>query len=477
LSWGALSGALNTITAEEATNDDGDVQVAADQVYFDAGDPNVALIKETPKIADDGKSITYAYSVPFSDWAYNFNDYPLPSHVLAQRALGIADPTEARDALVKAIQDKDNAALAKIATVWNTGFDITAMPTGDDAGLILSCGQYLITDFDKEHVTLKKNPDFTWGPATKIDEIIVRYNEDPMAQVQALQNGELDIIQPQVTQDVLSAVQGLSNVEVESGYEGTYEHVDLTFNNGGPFDPATYGGDAAKAKLVREAFLKVIPRQEIIDKLIKPLQPEAATRDSFNLVPGSPYYDDTIKENGSAAYKDVDIEGAKALLAQAGVTDLKVKFMYGLSNARRAQEFQLIHASAAQAGIELIDAGSDEWGVKLGDNTYDAVLFGWQNTSTSSSEPAANFTTTGQNNYGHYNNPKMDQLYAQLQAEFDEDKRAEINLEVEKILFQDAFGITIFQFPSVLAWNERVKNVSMTAIAGTSLWNFWEWDV
>ena len=32
---------------------------------------------------------------------------------------------------------------------------------------------------------------------------------------------------------------------------GTYEHVDLVFTNGGPFDPATYGGDAAKALKVR----------------------------------------------------------------------------------------------------------------------------------------------------------------------------------------------------------------------------------
>ena len=57
-------------------------------------------------------------------------------------------------------------------------------------------------------------------------------------------------------------------------------------NNNGPFDPAAYGGDAKKAPLVRQAFLQTIPRQKIIDTIIKPLNPDAAIRNSYNVVPG-----------------------------------------------------------------------------------------------------------------------------------------------------------------------------------------------
>jgi peptide/nickel transport system substrate-binding protein len=299
-----------------------------------------------------------------------------------------------------------------------------------------------------------------------------------MAQVQALKNGELDIIQPQVTADVLEAVQDLEGVSHESGYEGTYEHVDLTYTApGGAFNPETYGGDAEKAKKVRTAFLKTIPRQKIVETIIKPTQPEAETRDSYNLVPGSPSYDATIAENGYADYKDVDIEGAKALLAEAGVTNPDVRVLYGKSNARRAQEFQLIHESATEAGFNVIDAGSDEWGTKLGDDTYDASLFGWQSTSTAVYEPAANFVSSGQNNFGYFKNARVDELYAELEEVTDPQRQQEINLEVEQILLADGFGITIFQFPSVLAWRDRVTNVSMTAIAGTCFWNFWDWEV
>ncbi|MDR3360049.1 MAG: ABC transporter family substrate-binding protein [Bifidobacteriaceae bacterium] len=481
LDWAARSGVFNDAAAEEIVKDEETgaiVEVAEGKVYFDAGDPAVALITETPKISEDGKAVTFAYSKPFPDWQYNFLDYPLPSHVVGQRALGLDDPAEAREAVAKAIETKDTAALAKIAKVWSFDFDFTAMPQGDDAALALSCGPMVISDYvEGQYVTLKKNPDFTWGTPSKVEEIIVRYNEDPMAQVQALQNGELDIIQPQVTADVLTAVEDLDGVEHESGYEGTYEHVDLTYDNGGPFDPAAYGGDAEKAKKVRIAFLKTLPRQKIIDTIIKPTQPDAATRDSYNLVPGAPGYDETIAANGSAAYKDTDIEGAKALLAEAGATAPEVRVIYGKSNARRVQEFQLIHESATEAGFKVVDAGSDEWGSKLGDGSYDAALFGWQSTSTAVFEPAANFVSDGQNNFGGFKNAQVDKLYEELETVTDPKRQTEINTEVEKILLEDGFGITLFQFPSVLAWRDRVANVSMTPISGTFYWNFWDWEV
>ena len=79
--------------------------------------------------------------------------------------------------------------------------------------------------------------------------------------MQALTNEEVDIIAPQATADIYQAVAGLKDrgVEVKTGNEGTYEHVDLVFTNGGPFDPAKYGGDAEKALKVRQAFLQDDP--------------------------------------------------------------------------------------------------------------------------------------------------------------------------------------------------------------------------
>jgi len=479
LEWAAQSGKFNNVEAEtdpetgEVTNQD---ELDAG-VYFDAASPAVALIKDTPVI--DGKSITFTYSKPFADWetAIGVN---LPAHVVAQRALGETDAAAASQKLIDAITNNTTADLSKIAKVWSTDFNFAQMPAAADKDLLVTSGAYTITDFVKDqYITLTANPDYKGDHKAVFNKVTVRYNGDPMGQVQALQNGEVDLINPQATADVLTAVKAISGMEVSSGPEGTYEHVDLQFTNGGPFDPKTYGGDADKAKDVREAFLKTIPRQEIIDKLIKPLDSSAAIRNSFTVVPGSPNYDSIVAASGQTAFDTVDIDGAKALLKDAGVDKVKVRLLFDPENTRRQNEYQLIKASAEQAGftVEPYKVQTD-WGTDLSNATkfYDAALFGWQSTSTAVTESDANYRTGGGNNFYGYSNKTVDGLFDQLQVETDQAKQGEILGKVEAELVKDAFGVTLFQFPGVTAWNPaKIGNVSKLTIAPTIFYGFWQW--
>ena len=234
-------------------------------------------------------------------------------------------------------------------------------------------------------MTFEAREDYTWGPQPQVQTIVYRIIGDPTAAVQAMENEEIDMIQPQATSDLLTQVEALADrgIEVITGDGATYEHVDLAVNNGGPFDPAAYGGDEATALAVRQAFLKTIPRQEIIDRLIVPLNPNATIRNSFTQVPGSPGYDEIAADNGLAAYDTVDIAGAQALLEEAGVTTpVQVRFHYAANNPRRASEYELIRDSAAQAGFEVLDGNSPNWGTELPNtDIYDAALFGWQSTA------------------------------------------------------------------------------------------------
>ena len=242
-----------------------------------------------------------------------------------------------------------------------------------------------------------------------------------MAMVQALANGEMNLISPQSTADVLAAVEGLGEgFDFTTAEEAVYEHVDMAVNNGGPFDPATYGGDAEVAKKVRQAFLHLIPRNEIVEKLIQPLNPEAVVRNSFTAITGSPMYDGIVEANGMAdIYAEVDVEAATALIEEAGVeTPIDVRMLFAKSNVRRQNEFVLIQDSANSSGLfNVIDASSDEWGSLLSDTSvYDAALFGWQSTSTAVTESDANFRTGGGNNFYGYSNPEVDALYDELQV-------------------------------------------------------------
>ncbi|MHB1172532.1 MAG: ABC transporter family substrate-binding protein [Lacisediminihabitans sp.] len=479
LSWAANISKFNTV--KPVTDAKGNVtnQAAVDAgVFFDSAGAGggLDLVKDTPKISDNNKSITLVYSKPYVDWEVNF-----PVGVAAHATYDAAFPgsklsaADAKAKVVKAIQDDDTKVLAPLSKAWSNAYGFDSMPK--DKSLVLSDGPYVITNLVKDqYVTLQANKDYNWGPKPKVAKITVRFIQDPLAQVQALQNGEVGIINGQPTADTLAALAAVKGVTTKNASGATYEHIDLTFNNKGPFDPARYGGDAGKAQMVREAFLKVVPRQDIVDKLIKPLNPNAVLEDSQTLLPGYAGYDAMIKANGSAAYDKVDIAGAKALLAQAGVTaPVDVKFMYGVSNTRRANEYKLIAESAKAAGFNVIDAGNDKWPSKLGDGTYDAVLFAWQSTSLAVTATQAQFQTGGGSNYNGYSNKAVDDAYTALSGEFNTTKQLALLTTVEKEMFKDAYGVTIFQFPDVIAYSNTIKNVSDAPLAPTVFWNFWDW--
>jgi len=479
LAWAANVSKFSNVQPE--TDDEGNItnQDEIDAgVYFDSAavGGGLDLVTQTPEIGDDGKSLTLVYDSPFVDWETNFT-VGVPASTTY--ALAFPDekitPEDAKAKVIAAIQDNDSAVLSPLSKAWSHGYDFVDMP--DNPNMYPSDGAYVISDLVKdEYITLTANPDYTWGPKPKFEKITVRFIPDALAQVQALQNGEVSIIAPQSTADILTALDAIDGLTVQSTSDATYEHIDLTFNNGGPFDPASYDGDADKAKAVREAFMKVIPRQEILDKLVKPLNPDAVLEDSQTQLPGYAMYDDIVAANGSADYAEVDVDGAKALLEEAGVkTPVDVQFMFGASNTRRANEYQLIAASAKDAGFNVIDAGTDEWGSKLGDGTYDAVLFGWQSTSTAVTASQATFASDGGNNLNGYANDDVDAAYKTLEGTYDEAKQKELLTTVEKALYDDAYGVTLFQFPGVTAWDGKVTGVSPAPLSPQFFWNYWEW--
>jgi len=476
LQWAALSRALDTPDFDASEFQDPDTgefteDFPTDVVYFDSGaDPSfgLGLVSTTPEVSDDKKSVTMTYDEPFVDWELQLTS-PLPAHVVGKNALGLEDNQEAKDAVLSAILDGDAAALAPISSFWNGGFNFTEMP--DNPDLVLSSGPYMISDFvADQYVTLTANPEYTGANLPKVEEITVRFITDPLAAVQALQNGEVQVISPQATADVATALADL-DVTVIGGYEGTYEHIDLQFDQSksGHFNNP----------LIREAFMKVIPRQEIIDKLIKPLQEDAEVRNSQVFLPGADGYDESVENNGSLDYMEVDIEGATALLAEAGVTNPEVCMLFSSTNPRRANEFLLIQQSAAQAGFNVTDCSSPDWGGLLGTpGAYDASLFGWQSTSLGvTNGPPPTYTTGGINNLNFYSNPDMDELTAALGTTFDLEEQKQIMIDIDKLLWDDFYGVTIFQFPAVTAYDQNaIANISPSTLAPTIFWNIWDWE-
>ncbi|WP_236968773.1 ABC transporter family substrate-binding protein [Microbacterium aurantiacum] len=479
LNWAALSRALDTPDFNPGDFTDPETgeftdAFPTDVVYFDSGatpESGMGLVSETPEVGEDGRSITMTFNEPFVDWDLVFTA-PLPAHIVAKKALGIEDNAEAKQAVLDAIEGNDAEALAPMASFWNSGFNFTSMP--DDLELVTASGPYMISDFQADQfITLTANPEYAGDNTANIEEITIRFIPDPLAAVQALENGEVDIIQPQATADITTALEGIDGITVTTGLGGTYEHIDLQFDNGR--NPENIFSNP----LVREAFMKTIPRQEIVDTLIKPIiGDDAILRDSQLFVPGAAGYDEAAANNTSADYAAVDIEGAAALLAESGVTNTEVCVLYASNNPRRVNEFALIQQSANEAGFNVTDCGSEDWGGLLGTpGAYDASLFGWQSTSLGVTNSLPTFVTGGINNLNFYSNPEVDSIISELNTTFDADAQIELQVEMDRLLWEDFYGVTIYQFPEVTAFSDRVTNIDPSILAPTIFWNAWDWEV
>lgn len=476
LAWAVDSGHYNS------PGPDGKSGTKDDVTYFDyAGDTSTLALTSFPEIGADGLSMTLTYSKPAADWEIALSADE-PAHVVATKA-GLADSQALVDLFKKLADTAPKATtpdpqLKAVADFWNTGFDTTTLPT--DTSLYLSSGPFMVSDVqENQSVTLVPNPKYTGDLKPHVGQIVMRTIPDATAAVQALKNGEVDVVSPQSSADTLTALKALSGIKVITGDQLAFDHVDLTFDNGGPFDPKTYGGDAAKALKVREAFLKTIPRQQILDAIVTPQNPNAKVLNSQIFVPAQAAYAPTVAKNGSAAYgTEPDIAGAKDLLSQAGVTNPTVRIMYNVDNPNRLNAYSLIAQSAGQAGFTVVDDAQpkDKWGGILGDGSYDASIFGWVQPGVGVSGTPQLYKTGGGGNYNGYSNPQVDQLCDQLTVELDPAKQSDLQAQIDELLFPDAYGLPLFQSPGVDAVSDKVGGMDQYNSTQSGVWwNTWEW--
>ena len=482
LRWAAQTTHMNSVEPEydEETGEVSNQDAVDAGTYWNSGattGSGVDLVSSTPTLGDDNRSLTLVYDKPFVDWEIDFG-VGVAAHGTVQLAYPDKNYSgeDAKKALVKAIQDKDFDWLRPVAQSWNNDYKFVDLP--QEPQKLLSNGAYTITDLKKDqYVTLTANPKYTWGPSPKYETIVVQFISDPQAQLQALENGEVQIASGQPTADLITRLKEMPGVSYVGAPEGTYEHIDVQVTNGGPFDAATYGGDADKARKVRQAFFMSIPRQEIVEKLVKPLQEDAELRNSNVFVPGSKGYTESVKVNEYPKLT-VDVDGAKALLAEVGVTTpISVRFLYGQGNTRRAQEYELIRQSAEQAGFTLVDSPSSTWGddVFTKPEVYDAALFGWQSTSLAVGESSANYKTGGSNNPYGWSLPEIDALFKELETETEPAQQQKTLIEIENLISQQYWTVPIFQFPGVTAWSNKVEGINPSFLQPTYFWNYWEW--
>ncbi|HWU46745.1 MAG TPA: ABC transporter family substrate-binding protein [Humibacter sp.] len=418
---------------------------------------------QLPKVSDDNQSITFTYTKPYVDWNI-VSPIAQPAHVVA-KAAGVSTGD-----LTKAFMDTPkgdtsnpapaNAVLKKAADFVNTGYDATSLPSNKD--LLVSGGPLMVSAWTpKQSMTLVKNPEYKGSHTVKFDKLVMRFIGDANAQVTALQNGEVDAIQPQASADTVKSLQAASGTKVIQGDQVAYDHLDLNFKS-----------SVFKDQKVRQAFLLTVPRQQILDSIVKPVNPKAVVLDSQVFLPSQPEYADAIKSNGSSAYDKVDIAQAKSLLAGKTPT---VKILYNTNNPNRVNSFQAIQASAAKAGFKVTDGGSPDWSTLLSGGDYDASIFGWINPGVGNAALPQLFQIGNPGNYNNYNDKQASDLAIQTQSTLDQSQLTDMKKQIDALTFKDAYGLPLFQLPGLFATNSKLKGVKWFGGQTGIVWNIWDW--
>ncbi|MEN9881778.1 MAG: hypothetical protein RI916_205 [Actinomycetota bacterium] len=453
-----------------------------------------ANIVGEPTLSADKMTVTLQFKKKIANWDL-YGPGPAPVHTLVLMAegkdkLGTAAENEAaRDRFIKAFKDKDSALLKKMGKVWTDDYTITTVDSKTNPLLLVSNGGFLLESaVAKTSVTLKKNPKYNSGPAMSgtIDTVVFKFIGDGTAAAQALANGELDVYAGQATADGVAKLKAIKNVNVVGTDQVAYEHWDLHYDTAP--DEAPYTGlfsvkDGAKSKALRQAFLLALPRDEIMEKLIAPINGQTKPISSTWLAPGSTAYDKLIASNGSAFYsrgtQATRNASALALVQKfypnALKSPLKVRVLVPGNNPRRASEFALAKANMAKVGFDLVGDVRTDWPSKLGNSDYDAYFFAWVASSVTQRQSAEVFDTNGGNNIIGYSNKAVDGIIATLDAPMSESLLLAKYIQIERLTNADAITTGVFIHPGVVAINKDLKNVKPGPLSPQMVWNFWEW--
>lgn len=427
-----------------------------DSISFEQG----KYIPEAPEGEADGKEFTVTYPEPYADWEILINT-ALPAHIVAKEA-GMSF-----EELVTAAKEKDVEALTPAAEFWNDGWDFSPgeLP---DASLVPSMGPYKFKDGGwqaGQSITLEANPEY-WGTPAATKELVLRF-ADPKTHVQALQNGDLDVIEPQATVDTLQQLEGLGDdVNVQTGDQLTWEHVDFNRGEGSVF---------ADSPELREAFALCLPRQQIVDNLIKPIYADAQVMNAREVFPFQENYQEVVDAAFPEEMDQPNIEKAKELVEKSGVSKPTVRLGYQAGNQRRTETVALIKSSCDQAGFDVQDANSPVFFKEVmpaGD--YDAALFAWAGSGQKAS--GANiYQSDGAQNQQSYSNPEVDAAWDKLATSLDEDEQLEQVKIIEKLLWEDFQAIPLYAHPGLVGHKADVANVRDTAAQSGALWNVEQW--
>lgn len=283
-----------------------------------------------------------------------------------------------------------------------------------DVDNVVSSGPFVVSEWvPNDHYTLTRNDNY-WGEMPIATSITVRVIPEASARVIALEAGEIDVVWN---------VDAIDCPNVESNPD--------TLLLSQPSSSIEYiGMNTSKEKFsdvrVRQAINMAIDQQVFIDAIIEGRGTPANSYINA-MIPG---WTDEV-----TGY-EYDVEGAKALMAEAGYPD-GFDCTILVNGDTRTRSAQIVQAQLAEIGIN-VTVDTYEWGAMLemlSKGEHEMFILGWSNSSFDADSStyqlfhSSNHGATG--NRAWLTDEKVDQLIEEAAREMDQDKRMELYKELQ----------------------------------------------
>jgi peptide/nickel transport system substrate-binding protein len=331
------------------------------------------------------------------------------------------------DATVRIRLKGPNADLPVVLANYNTGIVPENFTDFDHA---IGTGPFKMKEFKAGISTILERNDKYWKSGLPyLDRLDLRVVADPVARVNGLLSGELDMVEAVDAKsvDLIKASPGAAVFQSPSGY-----HVLLVMQvDQPPFDKAE----------VRSA-LKLLTDREKILKLVYNGYGRIG-----NDQPIAPVYEYDCK---GLPQRQRDVAMAKELLQKAGVPNLSIDLHCSDALAGGVALATLYSQMAAEAGVKvniIRDPNDGYW-----KSVWLKVPFcvaGWNMRSTADIMLSLVYGSNSNQNETHWKNPEFDKLLEVARGTLDHAKRQELYCQAQRMIRDDG-GAIIHSFIDLL---------------------------
>lgn len=410
---------------------------------------------------DRSATVTFAAGRADPHWRSLFGAGDLmPAHV-AERATGVTD-------VVAAVRDGNTGALAKLATFWSTGWDLT--PGALDPALLPALGPYRVDTLGADGILSLVVNERWWGTAPGVGRLLVHLDDpDPAA---LLASGAVQVTDLPSSPELVSALGAVVGVQVATRTTTTAEQLVLDLRG-------TFANPA-----LRTALAQCLPRAGLLAQQVPPTDPGTTGPGSTGpaaTAPGTTVLDTRLtlpgRPDSPPAPQVVarDLARATSTVSGLGRAGTVVRIGYHSPDPVRARTVELVAQACAPAGFTVTDASSPgSTPADLGAGAVDAVL-GSSSSSPSPAARGASLRTGAAADTSGYSNARVDTVLDALAVTTSLEAGVALCTEAEALLWADLPTVPLHLQQRTTAVTAAVTGVVPTPATVGVGWNVDRW--